>query len=169
MDKAVERLLEEYKTKIDAANAEYEQVIRSQPQLNERDRMLVEASSIRLIPVPAHLAQLLDDYDKMVYETLRLEQELFAEYGLVDDNQMSAYSFLRLQIWWPDFIKMAREELNITDADSVGRWQPMFKKIAPYIYDVALVFQSLQGYGDDKPVSSWTWRVNLRERTAIEV
>lgn len=161
MDKNVERLLEEYRAKISAAYAHAEQVRRSQPKLNERDAMLLEGSSIRLIPVPVHLALFLEDYDKTVAEAQRLEKQMYTECGVVNDHQSSAYSHLRQQTWWPEFVDFVRQELNISDANSIGRWETLFKKLSPYVYDIALVYQNPQHYGDDEPVSSWTWHVNL--------
>ena len=161
MDKDAERLLEEYRAKISAAYAQAELVRRSQPNLNKRDAMLLEASSIRLIPAPIHLAQFLEEYDKMVAEAQQLEKQMYIECGVVYDEQLSAYSHLRQQTWWPEFVNFVRQELNISDANDIGRWETLFKKLAPYQYDIALVYQSPQQYSDDKAVSSWTWRVNL--------
>ncbi|MFC1971641.1 hypothetical protein ACFLV0_06965 [Chloroflexota bacterium] len=161
MDKNIEPLLEEYRERISAAYAHAEQVIQSQPKLDKRDAMLLEASSIRLIPVPVHLAQYLEDYDKMVTEAQQLETQMYTDYGVVYDQPPSAYSLLRQQPWWLEFIGFVRQELNISDANDIGRWETLFKKLAPYQYDIVLVYQNPQQYADNKPVSSWTWRVNL--------
>lgn len=161
LEKDVDRLLEEYRRKISAAYADAERVIKRQPKLSDRDAMLLEAASIGLMPVPVHLAPVLEGYNKTVAEAQRLGREMYAEHGVVFDDHFSAYSHLRQQTWWPEFIDFVRQELNISDADSIGRWQPLFKKVAPYVYDIVLVYQSRQEYGDDAPVASWTWRVNL--------
>lgn len=131
LDKNVERLLEDYGRRISAAYADAEQVKQSQPKLSERDGMLIEAASMGLIPVPVHLASTLEEYDKMVAEAQRLENEIFDDYQVAFDDQFSAYSLLRQQTWWPEFVDFAREELGISDGDSIGRWQPLFKKLAP--------------------------------------
>jgi hypothetical protein len=68
LDKDVERLLEEYRVKISAAYASTEQVKQSQPKLNEREAILLEASSIHLIPVSVYLVMFLDYWKRILFK-----------------------------------------------------------------------------------------------------
>ncbi len=95
LEKDVQRLIDESGKRIAAAYAHAEQVIQSQPKLTERDRTLIEAASIGLIPVPAHLAWMLEGYNRTVAETQRLENEIYDEYGIAYDDKSAAYSLLR--------------------------------------------------------------------------
>ena len=165
LEKDVQRLIDESGKRIAAA----EQVIQSQPKLTERDRTLIEAASISLIPVPAHLAWMLEGYNRTVAEAKRLENEIYDEYGIAFDDQSSVYSLLRQQTWWPEWVDFARQQLNISDGDSIGRWQSLFKKLDPYVYDVVLAYQTPEQFANNGPVSSWKWHVNLLDRSVEEV
>ena len=112
---------------------------------------------------------MLEGYNRTVAEAQRLENEIYDEYGIAFDDKSSAYSLLRQQTWWPEWVDFARQQLNISDGDSIGRWQPLFKKLAPYVYDVVMVHQSPEQFANNGPVSSWKWHVNLLDRSVEEV
>ncbi len=159
----LQRIVEDYKRNL--ANAERRLAESTEAiygGLDERESCVIEAAYAGLIQIPSHLASRLELLRRLRLESQRKELEA----AVTVDELASAIEVLYGQSWWPDFVAGVRQRKGIHTAADIGRWGFHGKKIAPYVWECGFMFQTLEAVRNDGPVSAWSWRVNLLERTS---
>ncbi len=134
--------------------------------LSDREVSVLVASVAGLIQVPPRLANRLDLLTARKGRNTQREAEAERFFGahLVDALD-AATDLLQRQAWWSDFIATIRKEKGIRTEADIGRWGPHGKQVAPFVWDCGFVFQTPEAAERDGPVSVWSWRVDLRQRT----
>jgi len=146
--------------------------------LDERDKQLLIAANIGIIPPPARLSTRLGTYRSIVDEL----HGLVAREGVSPiDNKLEAERILVEQTWWGDFVKKWKEKWSIYNEDDIGAWGYGHKKLQPYIYEFGYFYQTPADYknsGPFKPTMSVehagprrfvSWRIDIKSSDVIPI